>query len=81
LSAATAWELAIKVGQGKLALSIPYRQWMATAITNAEPENTRSIRSNTIERRISSLDSSKLLWREEFGITRSVNARTSHSRL
>jgi PIN domain nuclease of toxin-antitoxin system len=34
LSAATIWELAIKVGQGKIALSIPYRQWMATAITD-----------------------------------------------
>jgi PIN domain nuclease of toxin-antitoxin system len=34
LSAATIWELAIKVGQGKIALSIPYRQWMTTAITD-----------------------------------------------
>ena len=34
LSAATIWELAIKVGQGKITLSIPYRQWMATAITD-----------------------------------------------
>ena len=34
ISAATIWELAIKVGQGKMALSIPYRQWMATAITD-----------------------------------------------
>jgi len=34
LSAATIWELAIKVGLGKITLSIPYRQWMATAITD-----------------------------------------------
>jgi len=34
LSAATIWELAIKVGQGKIALSMPYRQWMETAITD-----------------------------------------------
>jgi PIN domain nuclease of toxin-antitoxin system len=32
LSAASIWELAIKVGIGKLALSMPYRQWMETAI-------------------------------------------------
>jgi len=34
LSAATIWELAIEVGQGKIALSIPYRKWMETAITD-----------------------------------------------
>ena len=34
LSAATIWELAIKVGQGKLGLSMPYGQWMVTAITD-----------------------------------------------
>src|SRR5579884_1102443 len=34
LSAATVWELAIKVGQGKLSLSLPYRQWMDKAIAD-----------------------------------------------
>jgi PIN domain nuclease of toxin-antitoxin system len=34
LSAATIWELAIKVGQGKIALSMSYRQWMETAIAD-----------------------------------------------
>lgn len=34
LSAATIWELAIKVGQGKIALTMPYRRWMETAITD-----------------------------------------------
>ena len=34
LSAATIWELAIEVGQGKLALSLPYRQWMDRAIAD-----------------------------------------------
>lgn len=34
LSAATVWELAIKVGQGKLTLSMPYRAWMDTAIAD-----------------------------------------------
>jgi PIN domain nuclease of toxin-antitoxin system len=34
LSAATIWELAIKVGQRKLVLSMPYGQWMVTAITD-----------------------------------------------
>lgn len=34
LSAATVWELAIKVGLGKLTLSMPYRAWMETAITD-----------------------------------------------
>jgi PIN domain nuclease of toxin-antitoxin system len=36
LSAATVWELAIKFGQGKLRLSLPYRQWMDKAITDLE---------------------------------------------
>jgi PIN domain nuclease of toxin-antitoxin system len=34
LSAATVWELAIKVGLGKLTLSMPYRKWMETAIAD-----------------------------------------------
>jgi PIN domain nuclease of toxin-antitoxin system len=34
ISAATIWELAIKVGAGKLTLSLPYRLWMETAITD-----------------------------------------------
>ena len=34
LSAATVWELAIKVGQGKIVLSLPYRQWMDKAIAD-----------------------------------------------
>jgi PIN domain nuclease of toxin-antitoxin system len=34
LSAATIWELSIKVGQGKLALSLPYRPWMEKAIAD-----------------------------------------------
>lgn len=34
LSAATIWELAIKFGQGKIMLSLPYRQWMEKAITD-----------------------------------------------
>jgi PIN domain nuclease of toxin-antitoxin system len=36
LSAATVWELAIKVGQKKLTLSLPYRQWMDRAIADLE---------------------------------------------
>jgi PIN domain nuclease of toxin-antitoxin system len=32
LSAATVWELAIKTGQKKLTLSLPYRQWMEKGI-------------------------------------------------
>lgn len=36
LSAATIWEIAIKVGLGKLPLSIPYRQWMDKAIADLE---------------------------------------------
>jgi PIN domain nuclease of toxin-antitoxin system len=35
LSAASVWEIAIKVGLRKLALSLPYRRWMAKA--NAGP--------------------------------------------
>jgi len=34
LSAATIWEIAIKVSLGKLTLSMPYRQWMDQAIAN-----------------------------------------------
>jgi PIN domain nuclease of toxin-antitoxin system len=34
LSAATIWEIAIKVGLGKLTLTIPYRQWMDQAIAD-----------------------------------------------
>jgi PIN domain nuclease of toxin-antitoxin system len=34
LGAATIWELAIKVSQRKIALSMSYRQWMETAITD-----------------------------------------------
>lgn len=34
VSAATLWELAIKVGQRKLQLSMPYRTWMETAIAD-----------------------------------------------
>ena len=36
LSAATVWELAIKIGQKKLTLSLPYRQWMDKAIADLE---------------------------------------------
>lgn len=32
LSAASIWEIAIKVGLAKLSLSIPYHQWMSQAI-------------------------------------------------
>jgi PIN domain nuclease of toxin-antitoxin system len=34
LSAATIWEIAIKVGLNKLSLSMPYRQWMNRAIAD-----------------------------------------------
>jgi PIN domain nuclease of toxin-antitoxin system len=34
LSAASIWELAIKIGQGKLTLSLPYGQWMDKAIAD-----------------------------------------------
>ena len=33
-SAATIWEIAIKVGLGKLPLSVPYRHWMTKAIAD-----------------------------------------------
>lgn len=36
LSAATIWEVAIKVGLGKLSLSMPYRQWMSQAIADLD---------------------------------------------
>ena len=32
ISAATMWEVGIKVGLGKLALSLPYRQWMDRSV-------------------------------------------------
>ncbi len=34
LSAATIWEIAIKVGLGRLRLSLPYLQWMNKAIAD-----------------------------------------------
>jgi PIN domain nuclease of toxin-antitoxin system len=34
VSAATIWEIAIKVGKKRLPLSKPYRQWMETAIAD-----------------------------------------------
>ncbi|MEX0704313.1 MAG: type II toxin-antitoxin system VapC family toxin [Planctomycetales bacterium] len=34
LSAATIWEIAIKVGLGKLTLTLPYREWMTRAISD-----------------------------------------------
>lgn len=34
LSAVTIWELSIKVGLGKLKLSLPFRQWMNKAIAD-----------------------------------------------
>jgi PIN domain nuclease of toxin-antitoxin system len=34
VSAATVWEIAIKVGLGKLTLSLSYRDWMNRAITD-----------------------------------------------
>lgn len=34
LSAGSIWELAIKVGIGKLTLSSPYRQWITQALTD-----------------------------------------------
>jgi PIN domain nuclease of toxin-antitoxin system len=34
LSAATIWEIALKVGTKKLALSLPYRQWMLRAMSD-----------------------------------------------
>jgi len=34
LSAATIWEIAIKIGVNKLTLSLPYRQWMTRAMND-----------------------------------------------
>lgn len=34
VSAATIWEIAIKIGLNKLSLSIPYRRWMDKAIAD-----------------------------------------------
>ena len=34
LSAATVWEIAIKVGKGRLPLSKPFRQWIDTAMAD-----------------------------------------------
>lgn len=34
VSAGTAWELSIKIGLGKLTLSLPFRQWMARSMTD-----------------------------------------------
>ena len=34
LSAATVWEIAIKIGLKKLSLSLPFRQWMNQAIAD-----------------------------------------------
>ncbi len=34
LSAGTIWEIAIKVGLAKLALSLPYRQWLEQAMAD-----------------------------------------------
>lgn len=34
LSAATIWEISIKVGKGRLPLSLPYRAWMDRAIAD-----------------------------------------------
>ena len=34
ISVGTIWELSIKVGLGKLALSLPYRQWIDRAIAD-----------------------------------------------
>jgi PIN domain nuclease of toxin-antitoxin system len=36
VNAATIWEIAIKVGLGKLALSLPYRPWMNQAVTDLD---------------------------------------------
>jgi PIN domain nuclease of toxin-antitoxin system len=32
--AGSIWEIAIKVGLGKLGLSLPFRQWMSSAISD-----------------------------------------------
>lgn len=34
ISAGTIWEIGIKVGLGKLSLSLPYRKWMRQAISD-----------------------------------------------
>ena len=36
LSAGTMWELSIKVGLGKLTLSLPFRPWLEKAITDLD---------------------------------------------
>jgi PIN domain nuclease of toxin-antitoxin system len=36
VSAATIWEIAIKVGTGKMSLSLPYRPWMNQAIADLD---------------------------------------------
>jgi PIN domain nuclease of toxin-antitoxin system len=36
LSAATIWEIAIKVGLKKLSLSMPYKQWITKAMTDLD---------------------------------------------
>lgn len=36
LSAATVWEIAIKVGLKKLTLSLPYREWISRAIADLD---------------------------------------------
>lgn len=36
LSAASIWELAIKIGLGKLRLSLPFLQWMSQAMADLE---------------------------------------------
>jgi PIN domain nuclease of toxin-antitoxin system len=36
LSAATIWEIAIKMGLGKLTLSLPYLQWMTQAMADLD---------------------------------------------
>jgi PIN domain nuclease of toxin-antitoxin system len=36
LSAGTIWELAIKVGLGKLTLSLPFKQWITQTIADLD---------------------------------------------
>ena len=36
LSAATIWEISIKVGLGQLTLSLPYKQWMHKAVSDLD---------------------------------------------
>jgi PIN domain nuclease of toxin-antitoxin system len=36
VSAATVWEIAIKVGLRKLSLSLPYQQWMTRALSDLQ---------------------------------------------